>query len=37
MVKWYGKYGKKASPIVISYGQYGKKLVEMGKDAKNME
>jgi hypothetical protein len=21
-VKWYGKYGKKASRIVIRYGQY---------------
>jgi hypothetical protein len=26
MVKWYGKYGKKASRIVIRYGQYGTKV-----------
>jgi hypothetical protein len=24
-VKWYGKYGRKASRIVIRYGQYGRK------------
>ena len=26
MVKWYCKYGKKASRIVIRYGQYGRKV-----------
>jgi hypothetical protein len=26
MVKWYGKYGKKTSRIVIGYGQYGRKV-----------
>jgi hypothetical protein len=25
IVKWYGKYGRKASGIVIRYGQYGRK------------
>ena len=25
IVKWYGKYGRKASRIVIRYGQYGRK------------
>jgi hypothetical protein len=25
-VKWNGKYGRKASWIVIRYGQYGRKL-----------
>jgi hypothetical protein len=24
-MKWYGKYGREASRIVIRYGQYGKK------------
>ena len=28
IVKWYGKYGRKASGIVIRYGQYGRKQVE---------
>ena len=25
-MKWYGKYGRKASRIVIRYGQYGRKV-----------
>jgi hypothetical protein len=25
IVKWYGKYGRKASRIAIRYGQYGRK------------
>ena len=25
IVKWYGKYGRKASRTVIRYGQYGRK------------
>jgi hypothetical protein len=24
-VKWYGKYGRKVSRIIIRYGQYGRK------------
>jgi hypothetical protein len=26
MVKWFGKYGKKACRIVIRYGQYRRKV-----------
>ena len=48
IVKWYGKYGRKASRIVISYGQYrrkesrivkryGKYRRKLWKDMKNME
>jgi hypothetical protein len=27
IVKWYWKYGRKASGIVIRYGQYGRKAI----------
>jgi hypothetical protein len=48
IVKWYGKYGRKASRIVIRYGQYGRKASwivkrfekyrrKLWKDMKNME
>jgi hypothetical protein len=33
-VKWYGKYGRKASRIVKRFGKYRRKL---WKDMKNME
>ena len=36
-VKWYGKYGRKASRIVIRYGQYRRKASWKWKDMKNME
>ena len=44
-MKWYGKYGRKVSRIMIRYGQCGRKLwndmenieVGWGKDMKNME
>ena len=26
IVKWYGKYGRMPSPIVIRYGKYGRKV-----------
>ena len=32
--EWYGKYGRKASRIVIRYGKYGRKL---WNDMKNTE
>ena len=28
ILKWFGKYGRKGSRIVIRYGQYGRKQVE---------
>ena len=34
IVKWYGKYGRKASRIVIRFGKY---LKQLWKDMKNTE
>jgi hypothetical protein len=36
-VKWYGKYGRKVSWIVIRYGQYGRKARWIVKRYENME
>jgi hypothetical protein len=36
-VKWYGKDGRKASWVVIRYGQYGRKQFEQWNDIENME
>jgi hypothetical protein len=36
-VKWYRKYGRKASRTVIRYGQYGRNKSLIGKDMKNTE
>jgi hypothetical protein len=36
-VKRYGTYRRKASRILIRYGQYGKNQVEEWKDMENMD
>ena len=36
-MKWYGKYGRKASRLVKRYGQYRRKTSWKWKHMKNME
>jgi hypothetical protein len=36
-VKWYGKYGRKASQIMKRFGKYSRKLWKYMKNMENME